>query len=92
MVEKHEFDMYRRDNDLKVDQLRDAFLKHSIEGEARDTEMLKNITELQEQMKNLVDMWSQARGVLTFVKIMAAIVAACATAWTFLSQNITWRG
>lgn len=39
----------------------------------------------------LLEVFSQAKGAIVFVKWMAALAAASAAAWGYASTHITWR-
>lgn len=91
MVEEAEFHDYRRANDTKVDGLRGEFLTHTAEERSRDAIMLEQIKTLTAQVQVLILMWEQAKGAITFIKIMSVVAATCAAAWTFLSTNVHWK-
>jgi len=83
-----EFHEYARRNDREVAELSTKIDVHVGEERIRDEDMAKQIAELNEKVGQLLDMWSQAKGAVTFMKVMAAIVAGGAAAWAWISANI----
>lgn len=88
---ENDFHDYRRANDTKVDKLNSDFIGHTAEERARDAIMLDEIKSLTIKVEALICIWDQAKGAIVFVKWMAAIVAASAAVWTWLSTNVHWK-
>lgn len=86
-----DFHDYRRANDTKVDNLSRELAAHTAEGQMRDEIMLEKVDRLTDKVTMLLAMWEQARGVVTFVKAMVAIVAVIAAAYAWLSSHITLK-
>lgn len=91
----HEFNEYARKNDREVAELASAIARHVGEEKLRDADMAQQIVELKAQVatlskdvRDLVDMWQQAKGAVNFMKMMAAVVAGGAAFWAWVSANI----
>lgn len=77
MVEQ-EFHEYRRIADTKIDELRQDFTEHTIEERTRDALMMEKFEVLSNRVETLIDLWSQAKGALTFIKVVVGLAASVA--------------
>jgi hypothetical protein len=86
---------HTRENDTQVAELKKEIVTHVHEEALRDNNMVKQIELLQEQVdllskevKNLVDLWTQARGVLNFIQWAAGIGGIIAGVVLFIKDHI----
>lgn len=84
-----------RKNDREVAELAKKIAEHVVEEAVRDNDMAHELGELRAQVveltgqvRDLVEMWQQARGAVTFMKTMAAVVAGGAAAWAWISAHL----
>lgn len=82
------FHEYARKNDREVQELASTIAQHVGEEKVRDEDMAKEIAELNRKVGELLDMWSQAKGAVNFMKLMAGVVAGGAAFWAWVSANI----
>lgn len=85
----------RRISDTDVRELKSEVEQHIVIESARDIQMAKQMQELREQVnvltkdvKFLVDMWTQARGIITFVKWIAGIAGGLGATFLFIKDHI----
>ncbi len=71
----------RKDDDLLA-----AHIEEEMERYASIDKRLKAI---EDQLTDISEIWVQSRGVLNFVKLMAAIAVALASVYTFFQSNFT---
>jgi hypothetical protein len=77
-------------NPTEHNRFMDQVLEKHIEDEQRHFEDFdKRLEAIEISLVEFKDAWTQAKGVISFVKILAAIAAACATAYAFLTSNFT---
>lgn len=87
---------YQRKNDEKIDQLSDEIRAHVESELQRDSAMAIQFQQLQQEVKELnesvtaiVELLAQTKGALSFIKMLAAIVAAGAATWAWIMSNLS---
>lgn len=70
----------------KDDLLLEGHVKEEME---RYAHIETRLDAIEKQMASIIEMWTQARGVLTFIKVVAGLVAVLAAAYTFITSNFT---
>ena len=78
-----------------VEELKAEIDQHIAVGIARDAGMARQMDELEEKVdiltkdvKSLLDMWVQARGIITFIKWMAGISGGVIAIVLFFKEHI----
>ena len=85
----------RRQVDVDITTLENKIGYHILEEAVRDSKMAEQMKELKEQVDALtvkvdllVDMWTQAKGVVTFIKWVAGIGSGIAASLLFIKEYI----
>jgi len=84
----------RRHNDTEILELKSEMEQHIVITSIRDERMAQQINELKEQVnvltqevKLLVNMWTQAKGVITFIKWIAGIGGGLVATILFIKDH-----
>lgn len=67
----------------------ETFQKHSDEEMERYALIEARLTAMESTLVEIRDVWSQAKGALQFIKILAGIATAVAAVYAFLNTNFT---
>ena len=67
-----------------------ALAIHAREEMERYEKIEARLTAIEGQMSSMLEVWTQAKGALTFIKILATIGVALAGIYTFISSNFTF--
>jgi len=85
----------RRHNNTEIIELRSEIEQHITIEAMRDARMAQQLAELKEQVdiltaevKLLVNMWTQARGVITFIKWVAGIGGGLGATILFIKDHV----
>ena len=73
---------YRRHDDSALEQ-------HAREEIERYDQVVARLTKIEENQKEMLDVWNQAKGAITFLKILASVAAGLAATWAFFNTNFT---
>jgi cellulose biosynthesis protein BcsQ len=86
---------YSRQNDQEVQELNQKISEHILEGKLRDGVMLREMEELKEKVEALtksvtalLDLWQQAKGIVTFMKWVSAIGGGVVAFFVFIKDHI----
>lgn len=74
-------------NNLQKDT--DILEKHILTEEAKTESIEKRLEAIEASMKEMTDAWTQAKGALQFIKILAGLAATGAAIYSFLTSNFT---
>ncbi len=85
-------DYDRRILDDRVKTLDKKLETHIVTGDIQHKAIMSLVEENKVAIANLTDIWTQTKGAVTFIKIVAATTASLAGIWAFLKDNIHWRG
>lgn len=70
--------------------MHDQLLSEHIEREEKKFDSIDDrLSKLENQLSELIDLWTQAKGVLNFIKVVAGIGAACAAFYSFTHDYFT---
>lgn len=67
----------------------ETFQKHSEEEMERYASIEARLAAMENSLLEIKDVWSQAKGALQFIKILAGIATAIAAVYAFLNTNFT---
>ncbi len=63
--------------------------KHTAEEMERYQAIVDRLTEIEKRQSEMLEVWTQAKGALQFIKILAAIGVTLAGIYTFFTSNFT---
>ena len=66
-----------------------ALIEHAREEMERYKEIADRLSEIEKRQSEMLEVWSQAKGALQFIKILATIGVALAGIYTFFTSNFT---
>ncbi len=92
VTDKDVIDYDRRILDDRVAALDKKLENHIVTEDIQHKAIMHLVEENKVAIANLTDIWTQTKGAVTFIKMVAAITASLAGVWAFLNSNITWRG
>ncbi len=71
-------------HERKDDMLLENHVKEEME---RYAEIEQRLSKIESQISDLLDVWIQAKGAVSFIKIMAGLGAGAAAIWAFVHDN-----
>ena len=72
------------------DRKDDMLLENHIREEMERYDLIeKRLAGLETKMSDLIDIWTQAKGAVSFVKIMAGLAATSAAIYAYLHDHFT---
>ncbi len=74
------------DHERKDDMLLENHVKEEME---RYAEIEHRLGKIEQQMGDMLEIWVQAKGVFSFIKIVAGIGAGAAAIWAFIHDNFS---
>jgi hypothetical protein len=63
--------------------------KHTEEEMERYQAIVDRLTKIEERQTEMLEVWTQAKGALQFIKILAALGVAIAGIYSFFTSNFT---
>lgn len=79
----------RRKMDIDLlDSFEKKLALHTSIEEEKFREISEEIKEVKEQIQELLNLWEQAKGIVTFVKAASWIVSTLAAIWFFFKDHI----
>ncbi len=62
---------------------------HIVEEMQRYADIEKRLSQIEDKLDGINEVWNQAKGALVFIKVLASITAAIAAIYVFVSSNLT---